>query len=293
MRVDIFEKEMVQLINPNAELVKLETNFDFTEGPVWNKTDRFLYFSDIPANTIFRFNEEEGLQAFRKPSNFSNGLVFDPQGRLLACEHQTRRVTRISEKRGEIIADGYKGKKLNSPNDLVLSNDGSVFFTDPNYGLRANLGGPGEKELNFQGVFRVPANADKPLLIADDFEAPNGLAFSPDESRLYVNDTLRMHIRKFEVGENYEITGGEVLCEVTGKGEGKPDGMKVDMKGNIYCTGPMGIWVFTKNGHPLGRVRVPERVSNLNWGGQDNKTLYITAGNSIYKIKFLISGNFL
>lgn len=291
MNVECFEDRMHQLINRDAELVKLETGFDFTEGPVWNKKDRFLYFSDIPANTLYRYHEEKGLEVYRKPSCYSNGLVFDSQNRLVACEHQTRRVTRGLDKGTTVVADQYQGKKLNSPNDLVIGPDGAVLFTDPLYGLRPNLGGPGEQELGFQGVFRVSVDGAEPILIADDFEAPNGLAFSPDRELLYVNDTIQGHIRVFNVSEDQQFSGGDLFCEVKGEGEGKPDGMKVDAEGNIYCTGPLGIWAFSSTGKPLGRILVPERVSNLNWGGDDFKTLYITAGKSIYKIPSLISGD--
>ncbi|MFO8036821.1 MAG: SMP-30/gluconolactonase/LRE family protein [Anaerolineales bacterium] len=291
MSVEVFEKEMERLISPNAKLVRLASGFQFTEGPVWNEEERALYFSDIPADTIFRYNEGTGTEVFRKPSHYANGLTFDSQGRLVACEHQTRRVTRTSESGREVIADQYRGKRLNSPNDLVIAEDGSVFFTDPLYGLREGLGGPGKQELDFQGLYRVPVGASEPVLLADDFEAPNGLAFSPDEARLYVDDTVQRHVRVFKVGEDYTLTGGEVLVEIKGEGEGKPDGMKVDSKGHIYCTGPQGIWMCTEQGDVIGRVRVPEKTSNLAWGGEGNRTLFITASTSIYQIPFFISGN--
>lgn len=291
MSVDIFEKKMERLIKPNTQLVRLASGFQFTEGPVWNEKERFLYFSDIPADTIFRYNEDTGVEVYRKPSHYANGLTFDTQGRLLACEHQTRRVTRTSESGIEVIADQYQGKRLNSPNDLVIARDGSIFFTDPLYGLREGLGGPGEQELDFQGLYRVPASASEPVLLADDFEAPNGLAFSPDAGRLYVDDTVRRHIRVFEVGKDYSLKGGEVLVEIKGEGEGKPDGMKVDVKGHIYCTGPQGLWVCTEQGNVIGRIRVPEKTSNLAWGGEGYRTLFITASTSIYQIQLSIPGH--
>lgn len=291
MSVEVFEKEMERLISPHASLGRLASGFQFTEGPVWNEKERSLYFSDIPADTIFRYNENTGVEVYRKPSHYANGLTFDIQGRLVACEHQTRCITRTSESGIEVIADQYQGKRLNSPNDLVIARDGSIFFTDPLYGLREGLGGPGEQELDFQGLYRVPVGASEPVLLVDDFEAPNGLAFSPDEGRLYVDDTVRRHIRVFEVGEDYSLTGGEVLVEIKGEGEGKPDGMKVDVEGHIYCTGPQGIWVCTEQGDVIGRIRVPEKTSNLAWGGEGNQTLFITASTSIYQIPFIVSGN--
>lgn len=291
MSVKVFEKEMERLVSPNATLVKLASGFQFTEGPVWHAEEHTLYFSDIPANTIFRYNKNTGTDIYRQPSHYANGLIIDAQGRLLACEHQTRRVTRTSDAGVEVITDRYQGKRLNSPNDLVIARDGSILFTDPLYGLREGLGGPGEQELNFQGLYRVPAGASEPVLLADDFEAPNGLAFSPDESHLYVDDTVRRHIRVFNVGEDYTLTGGEVLVEVKGEGEGKPDGMKVDVEGHIYCTGPQGIWICTAQGDVLGRIQVPEKTSNLAWGSEGYRTLFITASTSIYQIPFIVSGN--
>ncbi len=291
MFVEVFENEMRELISEGSSLIKLETGFQFTEGPVWNRIDHNLYFSDIPSDTIFRYSEQEGLSVHIKPSNFSNGLVFDSKQRLLACEHRTRRVIARSDVGVEVLADQYSGKKLNSPNDLIVAKNGSVLFSDPLYGLRPNLGGIGTQELDFQGVFQATPGKDELTLIADDFDAPNGLAYSPDESKLYVNDTIRMHIRIFDVDENGKITGGDWLCDVKGEGEGKPDGLKVDVLGNVYCTGPLGIWVFTPKGVPIGRILVPERVANMNWGGKDYNTLYIAASTSIYKIKLLVSGN--
>jgi gluconolactonase len=291
MSIEVFEPEMKRLVDPDSKLIRLASGFQFTEGPAWNGYDHCLYFSDIPADTIFRYTENEGVQVFRKPSHYANGLVFDSQGRLVTCEHKTRRVTRSSATRIEVITDHYQGKRLNSPNDVIVAHDGSILFTDPLYGLREGLGGPGVQELDFQGVYRVNLNTYEPILLADDFEAPNGLALYPDERCLYVNDTVRRHIRKFEVNEEWKLTGGDVLIEIKGKGEGKPDGMKLDAEGNIYCTGPQGVWVCTPEGDVLGRILLPEKASNLVWGGSHYRTLFITASTSIYKISFLVQGH--
>jgi gluconolactonase len=291
MSIEVFESEMKRLVDLNSKLIKLASGFQFTEGPAWNGDDHCLYFSDIPADTIFRYSENEEVQVFRKPSHYANGLAFDSQGRLVTCEHETRRVTRSSATRVEIIADHYQGKRLNSPNDVIVAHDNSILFTDPLYGLREGLGGPGVQELDFQGLYRVPPNSYEPILMVDDFEAPNGLALSPDESCLYVNDTVLRHIRKFKVDEEWKLIGGEVLIEIKAEGEGKPDGMKLDAQGNIYCTGPRGVWVCSQEGSALGRILLPEKASNLAWGDSHRRTLFITASTSIYQISVLVQGH--
>lgn len=291
MSVDIWDPAMMQLVSPAAELKKLAGGFKFTEGPAWNEDEACLYFSDIPADTIYRYHDHAGLDVYRHPSHYANGLAFDAQGNLLACEHQTRRVTRATETDITVIVERYEGKRLNSPNDITVTADGSILFTDPLYGLREGFGGPGEQELGFQGVYRVPPNTFEPILMADDFEAPNGLALSIDETCLYVNDTVRKHIRKFDIGEAWEITGGDVLVELKGEGEGKPDGMKIDAEGNLFCTGPRGIWVCSKRGEVFGRIRTPEKASNLVWGDAHYQTLFITASTSVYATSTLVPGH--
>jgi gluconolactonase len=291
MIVDVFEAGMARLVPPEAELTKLADGFQFTEGPAWNAAERCLYFSDIPADTIYRYRDQEGVEVYRRPSRFANGLVFDAHGNLIACEHQTRRVTRTTNAGIEVIADRFEGKRLNSPNDVIIAGDGSILFTDPRYGLREGLGGPDEQELDFQGLYRIPPASGELILIADDFEAPNGLAFSPDGRRLYVNDTIRRHIRMFKLEEGWGLTGGQVLVELKGEGEGKPDGMKVDVQGNIYCTGPQGVWVISERGEVFGRIRLPEKASNMVWGESQYRSLFITASKGVYKIPTLIPGH--
>ncbi|MDX9811829.1 MAG: SMP-30/gluconolactonase/LRE family protein [Bacteroidales bacterium] len=291
IKLDVWDDRVRRLISPAAHLEKPADGFIFTEGPLWDDAGGCLYFSDIPANTSYCYRPGEGVSIFRKPSNFSNGMTWDRKGRLLACEHHTRRVSR--EEGGVIttVADRYKGKRLNSPNDVIVTPDGSVLFTDPSYGLLEGLGGPAEAELDFCGLYRVPSYGLEPVLLASDFEAPNGLALSHDGSKLYVVDSTRKHIRVFGTGEGcWRLTGGEPLIEMPLDSEGIPDGMKLDRDGNIFCTGPGGIWIYNPEGRLLGRISMPEVAANLTWGGKDHDELYITASTGIYKISTLTRG---
>ena len=290
MTIEVIKPEMKDLIEPTAELEQLARGFLFAEGPFWDYEKRCLYFSDIPADTMYRYSEATGAEVYRKPSNYSNGLTIDHQGRLIACEHQTRRVSREGKDGVEVVADRYDGKRLNSPNDVVVARDGSLIFTDPPYGLMEGLGGPGEPELPFRGVYRLPPDAGEPILLADDFTTPNGLALTADENRLYVNDTERSHIRVFDVGDGWQLSGGGVFIELKGDGAGNPDGMKLDEKGNVYCTGPGGIWVCSPDAVILGRIRIPEMTANLNWGDDDARSLYIAASTGIYRLRCLTGG---
>jgi gluconolactonase len=222
------------------ETERLAAGFGFTEGPLWYG-DSFL-FSDLRNNRIIRLrvlSYGPEVTTFRSPSGGSNGLTLDRGGRLLACEHNTRRVTRTeTDGSVKVLADNYRGKRLNSPNDIVVRTDGSIYFTDPTFGLGTP---PKWQELDFSGLYRITPVGELELL-ADDFNMCNGLAFSPDESILYVNDTRERHIRAFDVSPYGGISGSRVFAKLEGDGFGAPDGMKVDTLGNVYCTGPGGIW---------------------------------------------------
>jgi sugar lactone lactonase YvrE len=271
----------------DAQVEKVADGFQFTEGPVWI-TEGQLVFSDIPADTIYKWAPGEGnAQVFRQPSGHSNGLTLDRQGRLLACEHD-RRVSR-TERDGRVVtlAERYQGKRLNSPNDIVVKSDGGIYFTDPPYGLPGQREG---KELDFQGVYRIELDGTLVLLDAS-FERPNGLAFSPDERVLYVDDTQRGHIRAFDVKEDGTLANGRVFAELESADlPGAPDGMKVDVYGNVFCTGPGGIWVIAPFGEVLGTISVPEVPANLAWGDEDRRTLYITARTGLYRIRLQTGG---
>lgn len=287
-RIEVHDKAIWQLVPEGATAEQVATGFDFTEGPVW--CGDHLLFSDIPRNRIVRWRmlgEGPELTTFRSPSGNSNGLTLDRSGRLIACEHSTRRLTR-TEIDGSItvLAERYEGRRLNSPNDAVVRSDGTIYFTDPPYGL-ANL--TAWKELPFNGVYRLAPDSELVLLM-DDFERPNGLAFSPDEAVLYVDDTARGHIRAFDVDSDSALSNGRVLIEMRSSEAGAPDGMKVDQRGNIYCTGPGGIWVIEPGGKCLGRIFLPELPANLAWGDSDWRTLYITARTSVYRLRLSVPG---
>ncbi len=220
------------------------------------------------------------LEVFRQPSGNSNGLTLDLQGRLIACEHSNRRVSR-TEADGSVIplATHYQGRQLNSPNDVVVKSDGSIYFTDPPYGVQ-----PEERELDFQGVYRIAPDGTLALLV-DDFERPNGLAFSPDERILYVDDTARRHVRAFDVLPDGTLVHGRVFAEMQSPATGGPDGMKLDVEGSLYVTGPGGTWLFDPDGRHLGTLVTPELPANLAFGDGDRCTLYITARTSVYRVR--------
>jgi gluconolactonase len=278
-RSDAFKRHF-----PKATLERVATGFEFTEGPVWIDEQRSLLFSDIPADRIFKLAARR-VTVFRAPSGNSNGLTRDREGRLIACEHGNRRVTR-TEKDGSIkaLADKFQGKKLNSPNDVVVKSDGTLYFTDPSYGIK-----PEEQEQPVQGVYRL-TETNEISLVADDFARPNGLAFSPDEKKLYIDDSERRHIRVFNVEYDGSLSGGSVFHDMNVSISGAPDGMKVDVEGRVYCTGAGGVWVFDSMGKHLGTIVTPEKPSNCAWGGDDWRSLYITAVTSVYKIRVSIPG---
>ena len=275
------------IVGSNVSVQEIVSGFQFVEGPVWHP-DGYLLFSDIPANTIYKWPPgAPGATAYRSPSGHSNGLTLDREGRLVACEHD-RRVSR-TELDGRVvpIAERYEGKRLNSPNDIIVKSDGSIYFTDPPYGLPRQTEG---KELDYNGVFRLATNGTLTLL-DDTFVRPNGLAFSPDEGTLYVDDTTEMHIRAFDVLPDGTLANGRLFADLHEPNvEGVPDGMKVDVYGNVFCTGPGGIWVLSPEGKMLGRIKVPQVPANLAWGDVDGKTLYITARTGLYRVRVKTGG---
>ncbi|MGQ9454223.1 MAG: SMP-30/gluconolactonase/LRE family protein [Armatimonadota bacterium] len=278
----IMTMETVAMAN-NYNVEKIASGLQFTEGPVWSPRNT-LFFTDIPANRIYELTRDGQLKIYREPSGNANGLTFDKQGRLIACEHSNRRVTR-TEKDGTVtvLADRYHGKRLNSPNDVVVKSDGSIYFTDPTYGIKNE-----EQELDFQGVYLIRPDGQLEILVRD-FKMPNGLCFSPDEKRLYIADSSELaHIRVFDVNTDGSLSNGRIFAKTTGPGG--PDGMKVDLNGNLYVAGPGGVWIFNPEGKNIHIISTPEVPANLAWGDEDGKTLYITARTSVYKVRLAVGG---
>jgi gluconolactonase len=270
---------------------KLGTGFLFTEGPLWHPTGKFLLWSDMPGDHMRRWSATDGITTFRKPCSMSNGLAYDRQGRLLACEHATSQVTRTEiDGRVVAIATHYDGKQLNSPNDIVCKSDGGIYFSDPPYGRAKFYGVERPQELEFQGVYRAGADARSPRLLVADFDRPNGLCFSLDERRLFVNDTARKHIRVFDVTADGGLRNGRVWAETKGDKPGAPDGMKIDSAGNVYCCGPGGIHVFDPDASLLEILETPGYTANFAWGGDDLKSLFVTASTSLYRVRRTIAG---
>jgi gluconolactonase len=292
-----FDPAMKAIFPTDAKIDKLADGFAFVEGPIWiNEDGGSLLFSDIPRNQIMKWVPSGTVTEFRKPSGYtgpperasaysgSNGLTLDKQGRLIICEHGDRRVTRL-EKNGKItvLASKFEAKKLNSPNDAVYRSDGSLYFTDPPYGLANEK----DQELDFSGIYRIKPDGQLQLL-SKELSRPNGLAFSPDEKTLYVSNSDPQHRlwMAFDVADEGTLSNGRVLLDVTAeKEEGLPDGLKVDTQGIIYATGPGGIWIITPQGKHLGTIKPNENPANCNWGDADGRSLYMTAKTGLYRIR--------
>lgn len=291
MTLEIRDPRFTGVVGRDVECEKVAGGFLFVEGPLWNAQERCLLFSDIPGNRIHRWSAGAGVSTFREPSHMANGLTLDRQGRLIACEHATSRVTRTeADGRVTVLASHFEGKELNSPNDVVVKSDGATYFSDPSYGRMAYYGVARESELEFRGVYRVDAYGRSLTLLERDFGQPNGLCFSADEALLFVNDTERQHIRVFDVALDGTLAGGRVWANVSGNGPGAPDGMKIDSQGNLYCTGPGGIHVFDSAATCLGVIHVPENAANLTWGDADLRSLFITATSSVYRARVNVPG---
>lgn len=279
--------DLWKLVPKDAAVEKIASGLAFTEGPVWHK-DGYLVFSDCHDNGMMKWDPSTGkTSVYREVPGFTNGLTFDKQGRLLAVEYGMHRITR-QDKNGTIseLVSRYEGKRLNSTNDLVVRSDGSIYFTDPPYGVR-----PEDRELDFCAVYRLSPYG-KLTMLTKNMDAPNGLAFSPDEKILYVADSSRRsNIQAFDVKPDGTIANMRLFATLKDKtAEGVPDGLKVDTEGNVWSTGPGGVWVFDKTGKHLGTVRTPEVPANCAWGDAEGRTLYITARTSVYRIRTNATG---
>ncbi len=292
MHVEVRSEQFVDVVGSDVCVERVATGFGFTEGPVWDTAKRRLIFSDMKDDHMRCWSAEHGVRTYRKPSNKANGNTFDGAGHLITCEHATSRVVcEENEGRLRVVASHWRGKELNSPNDVVVKSDGAIYFSDPTYGrIREDVGVPRPLTLDFRGVFRASPGGSDVMLLADDFEQPNGLCFSLDEKHLFINDTLRKHIRVFDVDAGGTIGGGRVFAETTGELPGAPDGMKLDSAGRLYCTGPGGIHVFDGDGCCLGVILTPEKPTNMAWGDADLHTLYITAQTSLYRVRLQTPG---
>ncbi|HPD17595.1 MAG TPA: SMP-30/gluconolactonase/LRE family protein [Planctomycetota bacterium] len=261
----------------------------FTEGPAWSAKG-FLLFSDIPANRIYRWEEGKEPVAFRDPSNNSNGLAFDAQGRLIACEHGARRVTRTeADGTVTVLADQFEGKRLNSPNDLTLAADGSIYFTDPPYGVKRE-----DRELDFEGVYRLSPDG-KLALVVKDLGRPNGIGLSPDGKRLYVDDSEARTVHVYDVQADGTVANGRLLINLGLHGTRVCDGLKVDAEGNLYVTGTDAVYVVSPDGKLLAKIACPGQCTNCCFGGPDGKTLFVTArtkeGGGVYRVRVPIAGS--
>ena len=289
-----------QLIEPGAKIEVLATGLEWSEGPVWDRKNGWLLFSDIPRNSVMKWTEASGLELFMKPAGYtgvapygaepgSNGLTFDAQGRLYLAEHGDRRISRMDPDGGKVtLADRYQGKRLNSPNDLVIKSNGDVYFTDPIYGLPDREKDP-RRELDFCGVYRWSAKDGSVTLLTSELERPNGIAFAPGEKTLYVaqSHAPRAIWMAYPVKEDGTLGAGRVFADVTammGKSPGSPDGMKVDRDGNLWATGPGGVHIYSPDGTRLGRLATGEATANVAFGGADGSVLYITADMYLCRI---------
>lgn len=283
--------EFRRCVPAGSTLTKLAGDFGFVEGPTWLKASGVLIFSDIPGNELRQWSPTAGVSSYRKPSHNANGNTTDRAGRLLTCEHSGRRVA-LQEKDGSVktVVDLFEGKKFNSPNDVVVARDGVLWFTDPDYGLKTK---PGTKEKegreqpgNF--VYRHDPKSGRTTAVARDFVNPNGLAFSPDEKKLYVADSgTPRHIRVFAVQPDGTLTDGRVFCKID---QGVPDGIRVDRDGRVWSSSGDGVQIFSPDGNLIGKILVPESPANLCFGGPDGRTLFITARKSLYSIAVGVTG---
>lgn len=283
---------MREVIATEAELVQLATGFRFTEGPAWHGPEKKLIFSDIPASTQYVWCDAEGCRVSRRETNMANGNTYDNEWRLVTCEHAASRLTR-QEPDGTVtvLADSFDGKDLDSPNDVVVKGDGTIYFTDPTFGRQEFFGRPRPVAQDVRGVYRLDGSDGSLTRVAGGFSEPNGLCFSPDEDLLYVNDTPRGKIFVFPVLGDGSLGERREFAKPTGPGEGSPDGMKTDVSGRLYSTGPGGIHVFAVDGACLGVIPVPEVVGNFTWGGPARTDLYVCASTSLYRIPVNVRGN--
>jgi gluconolactonase len=292
--VDVRSERVRQLVDEDVEIEQVASGFAFTEGPIWVPGGEYLLFSDVRADRRYRWDEAGGARVVAEPMHIGNGMTLDTEGRLIVCETVTQAVVRMDASGTgagrEVLASQFEGKTLNSPNDVVVASDGSIYFSDP--WTAEQLGLVREPQLEVQGVYRLAPDGQLELVV-DDFARPNGLCFSPDESILYVDDTTRHHIRAFDVAPDGSLTNDRLLAvDVHEEGiRGGVDGIKCDERGNVWVKGPHGIWIYGADGEHLGMLLIPERAANLHWGGPDWNWLFVTASTSVYRVRTNVTGS--
>lgn len=291
MDFEVVDSRFKEVLDPNQERKTLAGGFQFTEGPIWHPYEKHLTFSDIPSDCLYRWRPELGVSSiWRTPSNNANGNTYDKHGRILTCEHATSRVVR-EERDGSmtVLASHWREKELNSPNDIVVRSDGDIFFTDPTFGRGPNVGVERPLDLDFRGLYKIDGRSGELSLLSKDFMQPNGLAFTTDETHLYVADTPEMHIRKFACARDGSLSGGEIFAKSEGEGYGAPDGLKVAESGHVFCAGPGGVHVYDPDsGGLLGILLTPRFCANFTWGGDDMKTFFLTSTNHLYSVQLLV-----
>ena len=289
MTHDVRRSEFASLVDPDAPVRQIGSGFIFTEGPLWHPVEHYLLFSDMPGDVRRRWDEAGGAREVMRPANKCNGLTYDADLNLVVCEHATSSLVRLApDGRREVLASHFEGKELNSPNDVCMRSDGTLYFSDPWFGRMPHYGVERPRELGWQGVFRVSPDGELHLAVDKRrFDQPNGLCFSPDESRLYVNDTTRALIRVYDVAADGSLSHGRLFAQGirSSREAGLPDGMKCDAKGNVWVTAPGGIRVYAPDGVQLGTVRIPEMAANLHWGGSEWRTLFVCATTSVYAVE--------
>jgi gluconolactonase len=294
MAIVVLDSRMNDIVDADVKVDQIATGYTFTEGPLWHARNRTLTFSDVRTFKMHRWSEKNGASVFRDPSGGANGNTYDKDGLLVTCEHINRRVSRTkADGTIETVVDRYEGKRLNSPNDIIRTANGDLVFTDPTYGLRQPDGSIVGQEYPFAGVFRFSPSTGKLILLADDFQAPNGLVITQDESRMYVCDTREHEVRVFDVAGDGSLRNGKRFVDVSqGDTVGRPDGMKLDSRGNLYVTAntPEGIWVYAPDGALLGLIGIGEAPANCAWGGDDWQTLLVTAQTSVYRLRTKVRG---
>jgi gluconolactonase len=293
MIVEIRSEAMKALVDPAATLDKVAHGLEFGEGPVWDRRAGCLYFVEIIGSRILRFTPGAGIETVVRDTGHANGMTFDRDGRLLVAGWSSRTVWRREHDGSHTtLASHYRGKALNTPNDIVVRSDGSIYWTDSDGGfyIPGMEGQDVQRYLDFSGVYRIPPDGGEMELVIREGLFPNGLAFSPDESLLYVSDTRERHVRVFDVAKDGSVSNARVFYRLEGEEAGHADGMKVDVQGNVYCTGPGGVHVLSRAGELLGRLRIPDDCTNMAWGGEDGCSLYITAFHSLFRIRTKVPG---